>query len=270
MYRVWTSLTWRKAAISAAALLIACGALAVMVDSKREKAIAAAKEYGRVVGLGGRVYSVSLHDREAVDKVLPLLQHVSELRELKIGGVDLTVADIQRIGELKTLTSLWLNACGLRDAEVASLDKLTQLTELHMISNPITDRGLQLLGRMTQLKYVDLSATEIQGEGLKYLAAATDLEELRLTNTRIDDTSIGVCAQLKNLKRLYFSETAITLKGLMELVNLHWLQSIGVPDEIPASDLIRFQEALLKSRRAAREAGENVPDNDNPLFSIPS
>src|SRR5262245_15359360 len=124
------SLGWRKVAILGAGVLIAAGALAVIVDGGRDRAIAAAKKHGEVVIVNGHVRIVRLGNRTAVDQVLPLLKDLPELVELSIYGVNLTPVDLQAIGDLTFLSSVRLEGCGLSGQETAPLGNLMNVTRL--------------------------------------------------------------------------------------------------------------------------------------------
>ena len=254
----------RRIPAIAVCLLIGTATLAVMVDSGRDKAIAAAKKHGKVFVLRGQVYSVTLPSRKAIDEVLPLLDHVSELRELVIYGVDLTPDDIQAIARLTSLIALRFDGCGLRGAELDPLGNLTNVTELHLIKNPLTDRGMQFMSSMTKLEKVDLRFTTIHGEGIKYLADLPALKVLWLTGTGIDDGTVILCSKLKRLEVLWIPETQVTADGVMQLVQMYWLQELAAPSSIPGVERQRLGNSFVAERRKARAAGKDVPSHDNP------
>jgi hypothetical protein len=254
----------RRIAAIVVCVLIGTATLAVMVDSGRDTAIAAAKKHGKVFILRGQVYSVTLPSRKAVDEVLPLLDHVSELRELVIYGVDLTPDDLQAIARLTSLSALRLDGCGLRGAELDPLGDLTNVTELHLIKNPLTDRGMQFMHSMTKLEKVDLNFTTIRGEGIKYLGDLPALKVLWLTGTGIDDETVILCGNLKKLEVLWLTETRVTARGAMQLVEMHWLRELAPPSTIPGIERQRLGDAFVAARRKARAAGKDVPTHDNP------
>ncbi len=266
MHRLLSSLTWRKAAIIAGALLIACGALAVMIETRHAKAIAAAKKYGMVQTVSGRVYTVRLLNHKAVDEVLPLLKDVPEMGELIIGGVDLTPADIQMIGELTQLESLRLGGCDLSGDELSPLGKLKKIRSIGLMKNPLADRGMRFLREMKKLQKIDLNSTTIHGEGITYLVDLPNLKELRLEGTKVDDSTVGLCAKLSRLRNLRLHNTKVTADGLMQLTNMFWLDSLGIPDGISEAAMDSIAEAFVKERKKARASGKDVPPGDVPPF----
>ncbi len=266
MVRSPLSRSWRGVTIVGVCIVVASAAFALMTDSKRDKAIAAAKKYGKVAVVNGHVYGVQLRNRQAVDEVLPLLKDIIDLAGLTISGVDLNTVDMEAIGGLTPLVDLSLSGCGLTDAELQPLRALTDVTRINLSNNPISDRGLQFLGGIRQLRKVDLRFTKIHGEGVEQLASLPKLQELWLTGTGIDDNTVSHCATLSKLEVLYIPETEVTADGLMQLVNMHWLTKLAFPDGVPRHDRQRFADAFIDARRKARDAGEDVPLHDRQPF----
>jgi hypothetical protein len=114
-----------------------------------------------------------------------------------------------------------------------------------------------------------LQFTSIRGPGLQYIVAASGMKTLLLTGTLLDDDAMKYCKKLEKLGRIDMGETKVTEAGLMQLQDLHWLTTPGPPDAVPKSALIKFNEAHVKSKQAARAAGIAVPpDGDSPFSYI--
>lgn len=266
MDKLLSIITVRKVAILGMSLILFGGALALMMDADRKRAVVAATEHGNKLNFQGEMRVVTLNSRNAVDDVLPLLKDLPELRELQIARVPLTPEDLVTIGELRSLVVLRLADCGLTGDETLPLGNLTNVASLNLLKNPLTDRGMRFMNSMKSLQRVDLTGTRIRGEGLRYLASLPQLRELWLSYTLIDDHTIGYCAELKQLQQLHVNQTDVSANGLAKLTDLHWLEGIAVPDRISWDDRERLGDAFIASRRQTRAAGEAVPTHDNSPF----
>lgn len=259
MNRQLSSFGWRKVVILSAGILIAAGALAVMVAGGRDRAIAAAKKYGQVDidPSTNEVRRIDLHSREAFDEVLPLLRSVPDLQFLSLGGAELQEKNLQAIAELQSLPTLFMVLCDLDDDDMRFLEKLTDLRELRIAKNPITDEGLRHLAPLKSLEVLDLGHTRVSGSGLQLVTPS--LKNLCLSGTLMDDQSIVHCTRFKTLNRLSLDGTRVTETGLMKLTDLHWLALLGTPDGIPRAALRQFRAKYLESLENAAAMGEEVP-----------
>lgn len=230
-------------------------------DDRRDHALAMAKQYGHLEidnlpAIPKRVL-VSLSNRRAVDKVLPLLTAVPDLTVLGIDRVKLTKEDFRSIGELTHLPTLRLKKCDFDEGDLTFLSGLTNLNDLDLTFCALTDDGLKHLSEMANLRRLDLMFTKVQGAGLEHITP--QLNDLTLTGTLLDDDTIVHCTRFRRLHTLYFGRTMVTHAGLMKLTELHWLLTIGPPDDIPKDFVTRFRSAQETATETARAAGEEVP-----------
>lgn len=118
--------------------------LALAGCNTREAALQVAKQYGEVTAFQGK-FRIVLLNRQAVDKVLPLLASVPDLEELSIWGVALTDAELRTIGKLDQISGLRLEKCEVDDNDLRFLKPLSNLKQLDLPRNPVTDDGLKEL-----------------------------------------------------------------------------------------------------------------------------
>ena len=110
MFRNQKSATWQHIAVAGVCLLLVGTAIAAV--SGADKSINVARKHGEVFGNDHLGYSVRLKTQKGVDAVLPLLDNLPTLVELRVYGVDLNSKEIQLIGGLESLNGLWLDGCG--------------------------------------------------------------------------------------------------------------------------------------------------------------
>jgi len=227
----------------------------------------------RIVAVEFNLNDIRGERKQEILKVLPSLSKLEYLRELTILG--------------KTL----------RDGDLKLLPPMPKLEELTVNANIFTDEGLKYFRGMKNLKKLTLSHTQVRGPGLAYLISSSKLEWLKVIYTPLNDSAMPhIAANFKNLKRLGISSAKVnvTPNGLMQLVDLHWLLHIGVPDDIAGPDHIgtvskeekikrtheqhrakrafhlKYAKAYYSSKTKAAAAGEKVPPYwQYPFGSLP-
>ena len=60
-----------------------------------------------------------------------------------------------------------------------------------------------------------------------------------------------VAANFPNLKRFDFEETNVTPDGLMQLVDLHWLETIGTPRNMAGPDY----DSIISTKDKEKKVG---------------
>jgi hypothetical protein len=205
-----------------------------------------------------RIFSLGLPDKRSALEVLP------------------------HLGKLKYLTTLSISYRKLNDEDLKSLPPLPQLRNLILAQTEISDESLKYLSKMAELRKLDLRLTRVQGPGFESLRGLTKLETLLMTGSMMDDSAMPhIVNNFKKLKRFDLDETNVTPEGLMQLAELHWLTAVGSPDDITSfkgdrkaqreakMELARkYVQAYKKSKRKAREAGEDVPPDDVGPFGL--
>ncbi len=241
-------INWRHLAVAALVLALVGTVFALAVETDRDRAIAAAQKWGRVIinPISRTVQRISLSDGHGYREVLPLLKDVPDLQHLSVGSAPLSEQELEAIGDLTQLPSLSISNSNVESDDLRHIGGMTSLRELRLAKNPITDDGLKHLARLKDLEVLDLSFTQVHGEGLQHVSPT--LTELFLTGSSLDDESIENCTQFRRLIRLDFVQTKVTVKGLMKLTELPLLTSLGFPNEISREAKQRFRHAAKKSK----------------------
>jgi Leucine-rich repeat (LRR) protein len=194
---------------------------------------------GRITAI--KKYSLTLDEWRAVS---PLLSPDFTDKNLTINGHLLADADMQPLGELKTLEKLEiLGPTQVTDKGLAHLSRLTNLKELSIhcpyataagvealrnlqqlekleIQARITDAGLAPLWQLTKLKVLVLANNDIRGPGLEQLKYLQELEVLDLSNNLLTSSGLDSLPQLPKLKRLVASNNQLGGAGLRPLGKL--------------------------------------------------
>lgn len=274
---------FRAMTVSTLTLLVGCSSssrnsesVEALVRSEVAKSFITEGQYD-----DGETYirGVTLGDKEA-DTLLSRLDELPSLEELRLSGASLNDQQLTALEKLTFLRQLNLGSCQLTDDRMRFLNGFTNLTKLSIAHCPVTDRGLGSLSEMSNLEQLELINTKVQGAGFSELEHLPKLRFLALTGSPIGDDGVEGVKHLSKLETLYLIDTAVTRDGLMKLVDLHWLNSIGLPNKIVGPDnderikqenlnqLYRdFCDASIASRQRARANGENVPTSDDCPFT---
>ena len=163
----------------------------------------------------GRVCSE--HDPRIGD-VLERLKDIPHLTSLTIRNVELKANDIERIGELEQLESLWLYANNVTDNMLPPLSQLKRLTNIGIPGNPI--RRPKALASLPSLRRLYLRDSDIDDEGLACLTG-TPIVRLTLDKTAITDEGVAHLNDLPQMVVVSVMDTAVTADGLKDLDNAH-------------------------------------------------
>jgi len=216
-----------------------------------------------------RIVSVSIPNAKSALEVLPHLGNLEYLKTLKIGYKRLQNEDLRT---LPALPDLEYFGTGL---------------------NPLSDEGLKYLASMKGLQRLNLMGSKVRGPGLAYLKGFNQLEWLELHSTPVDDSAIPhIVENFPRLKRLSLANTNVTPKGLMQLADLHWLETLGPPADMIGPDptvgetrderrrlekvrqrarmvlMNKFSEAHIAAKQRARAAGLDVPPDHRSPFRV--
>lgn len=162
------------------------------------------------------------------------LRRFSRLRELSIGGKDITTDGLLQLCAMKSLESLSLE------------------------NAPLNDRAIeQSIAQMTWLKELRISRCPVSDSAVKHLRDLNDLEVLTISASGVDDESARDLAEFKNLRVLNVSGTALTKASLPQLLEMRKLEDLTVPFSLEMSpDLRRRLEAAPRLLRLKTPNGE--------------
>ena len=113
-------------------------------------------------------------------KVWDQIKDVGNLIELNAAGVELTDADLAKVGKLTNLRRLNLANTAVKDASLAGLKGLANLEYLNLVGTPVTDAGVKQLTGLKKLQSVYLFESKVTDAGVAELKKA-------LPNARIDN-----------------------------------------------------------------------------------
>lgn len=166
---------------------------------------------------------------------------------------------------IKSVKELQFNGSEIGDREVAALGPFANLNRLALSRTNITGAVAKIIAGLPSLKFVDLSETflhpidfapmaalksllllqltssNVSNDDLKNIGKLSSLLELHLDGTNIDDRGIKYLTALKNLRLLGLRKTRVTIAGLSQLKDQHFLTL-----ELPASLDTKDSRAALK------------------------
>src|SRR5262245_39124166 len=154
------------------------------------------------------------------------LQPVSQLKDLRVGLMTITRADI--LAPFVNMEMLDLNDANVYNDMMPSLATMEKLRHLTMIGTLITDEGLKYVRDLTNLQELDLFGVKITDEGVQYLKKLTALRRLNLLGAQITDASADVLAGFKELRDLNLYRSRITNAGLAKLQTLPHLKILDL------------------------------------------
>lgn len=109
---------------------------------------------------------------------LPKLSESKDLKELRLGNLDLSGAELKVLTKLENLKTLNLIACKLNSSQLGFLLAMKSLSGLDLSHNPIDSDSLKTLSACKNLKVLRLSYTDLSKKDL------LDLQK-KLKNCRI-------------------------------------------------------------------------------------
>jgi hypothetical protein len=92
--------------------------------------------------------------------------------KVSLNDTPVTDADLESLGQLAQLKSLYLGRTNITDAGLAHLQHLTPLQTLGLNNTAITDKGLEHLQGLKQLKTLNLHETAATSAGVAALQQA--------------------------------------------------------------------------------------------------
>lgn len=160
----------------------------------------------------------SLTMTNAPSGVLSELPAMEYLQQLHLTGCQLSSADMDAIGGIKTLTRLTLNGCGL--STIASLSELTALEYLDLGNNTL--RNLSALTGMTALQELYLGSNAVTD-----LSAISGLKAL--TSLDVSYNSLTTLAPLSGLTGLSILDASNNqISSVAELTSLTALTELDI------------------------------------------
>lgn len=99
--------------------------------------------------------------------------------------------DFNALLDLKDqITWLDLSQGGLTDADLEIIGQIKSLSRLHLANNPISDAGIAYLMDLEELKYLNLYGTQVSNQGLNTIKSLKKLQSLFLWQTQVNQTGV--------------------------------------------------------------------------------
>jgi hypothetical protein len=185
------------------------------------------------------------------------LETLTNLRELDLGGLEVSDAALSHLEKLPRLEALrlagysWImqrqqrGAFDVTDACVDCLLRFPRLRALDLSWSSVSDTGLGRLARLKGLMELRLHHTLVTDAGLKYLQDWGELQTLDLSDTRVSDAGLEHLEGLTRLQQLWLDRTKTSdagLEHLRGLTGLQWLRLYSTPVSGPG--VKKLQRAL--------------------------
>jgi len=164
-----------------------------------------------------KVQLVCLDDHNVSDVDLQLIGRLKALRTLWLYGGDFPNDSLLHLRHLRNLRCLHLVKAKVTGSDLRFLGHLQNLKELKLEFTPMGNDGLKYVGELRRLEVLDLYGTSVTSAGLSHLAGLKSLRWLALDHTKVDDSAIEHLAALGSLERLYLSGTDISGEGLLAI-----------------------------------------------------
>jgi hypothetical protein len=174
---------------------------------------------------------------------------ITQFRDDKESPTPATDGDLEHIGDLTRLGSLWLEYASITDKTLERLPGLTNIKLLSLDNTKITDEGLKTLRDLPNLSSISLDNTKITGVGFKEWKNLPNLQSVSLENTRITDDSLSLLSAFPQLGYLYLSGTKITDAGLRHLMELSNLTALDLSNTKVTDDGLRLLASMPKLTR---------------------
>lgn len=121
-----------------------------------------------------KLEKLNLADTHITGNALSDLESLKSLKDLTLGGKELTDAGLRRLTVLSSVKKLdVLNATAVTDAALASIAGMTGLEELAFENVPITDAGIRELAKCKTLKRATFVKTKVTKAGGAALTGVT-------------------------------------------------------------------------------------------------
>ncbi|MDC1143099.1 hypothetical protein OAU50_08405 [Planctomycetota bacterium] len=148
---------------------------------------------------------------------------LNTLKILNLTSSKVYDVDLESIGELSSLQSLFLGNCVNLTNEVFShLSALTNLKTLYLGHNhklQLTDSALRHLYEMRSLEELNIAIPYLSDSGVAYLSRMTALTKLELLEECVTDAVVAHLQELPNLKTLGLDGLNIPDARIQELKN---------------------------------------------------
>jgi internalin A len=187
-----------------------------------------------------RIVTINVYGKQNVlqPEHFALFARLEALKSLDVSGSKFPGAGLARLAASKSLLSLVVVGCDLRDADLAPLSGLSTLTDLYVGGNAeITNVGVRSVLRIQKLGALDLRSTKVTDDGLEALArSGLKLWAVNVGGTAVTDRGLQQLAGVRTLSSLSLDGAkGVTSAGLAHLAGLRRLEQLSLTDT-PVAD----------------------------------
>lgn len=173
-------------------------------------------------------------------------------RTLEFDSVELTIEDMELIGQQTNLVGLVIHNCPLTDEHIKPLQHLSKMKNLTITSTNISDAALEYLAPMTKLEYLFVDDNKhIDGSGLAWLHDLP-IHCIWACRTSMNDDGLALAAQLPKLAVLRADGTQLTAEGLMSVATNPNLEVIA-EDLFTPEQQATFQAEQRNLKKSKKE-----------------
>lgn len=149
-----------------------------------------------------------------------------------VGGslMEREVTDVQNLPKTSVRISkiILKGQGGVLGDDLPRLGELRDLREMDLDASMITNRGMPLLGKLRSLKILRFRGRDVSSDGLQPLRGASNLEKLTVYGINLDDKGAAVIASLGNLMFLDWLSATVEDKAFPELTKLARLKHLHI------------------------------------------
>lgn len=174
---------------------------------------------------------VRTSDAEAAEWVLGFKGTITALVPA-VGGslMERDVFDVQNLpkGNVRIVKIILKGQAGVLGDDLPRLGELRELRELDLDASVITNRGMPLLGKLRSLKTLRFRGRDVSSDGLQPLRGASNLDKLTVFGVNLNDKGAAVIASLANLTYLQWLGSAVDDNAFAEFTKLSKLKNLHI------------------------------------------
>ena len=248
-------------------------ALAVAVGFQWKEPLAELRKHGSLstgsIWLDGYVHGIVFtaqsESAEQFVEAMKVLRRCPSVNFVLVPKMKNLRTALLEVAGIEHVSAIELRHTNADEEDLSVLAGMRSLRYLDLSHNPtVTDATVAVLAGLESLRYLDLTNTKVTGTGLKHRADMMSLYQLTLTDCPVTDESLAVIPRFPKLEELLIGGTAVTDKGLMNLVGWHSLRRVDRTRFTTKAGSIIFNDTFLAARRKARDAGVLMDPRDIP------
>jgi len=162
-----------------------------------------------------------INSKVAVGEELAIIGEMKSLTSLTIQAPTVSIADLKFVASLEQLEHLDIMHCQeLTEEAITGLGEMRNLKTFIFPSSGVTDAMLARIGTFKRLIELDLSDSAVSDLGLEHLVGLPDLERLILYKSQVKGTGLSLLADAKQLKYIMLYSAQLNEAGRAAVVEL--------------------------------------------------